>query len=81
MISKPTVGIKAKSWFKLTNRFIHYVQLIIIFLISYDAAAVTKVSVSSGNWNNPSCWEPTGKPTANDDVTIAVNHILTLKND
>jgi hypothetical protein len=47
--------------------------LIIIFLISfcYSAFSSTKEIVKSGNWNDPSCWNPIGTPTLNDDVTIS----------
>lgn len=43
------------------------------------AAQVTPVvSVASGNWNSPSTWGGGVLPTANNEVTIAAGHVVTL---
>ncbi len=43
--------------------------------------AVSKATVSSGNWNNTSLWSPSGIPAANDDVTIGAGHQVTIVNN
>ncbi len=43
--------------------------------------ASTKITVSSGAWNSPSTWSPSGVPVASDDIIIASNHTITVNSD
>ena len=73
--------MKVKGLFRLSIRFVQCTQIVLNILVTSEAAATTKTSVSSGNWNNASCWTPSGKPSAIDDVTILVNHTIILNSD
>ena len=55
--------------------------LVLLFLVSvvpvFKTMATVRVTVSSGNWDNPSVWGGT-VPLANDDVIISSGHIITI---
>src|SRR5205085_12587821 len=72
---------KLKTRFRLSLRYIQYSQIAFNILFSTEAAAITKTTVSSGNWNNSSIWSPAGVPSSNDGVIISSNNIINLNAD
>ena len=40
--------------------------------------AITKTSITSGDWDNAATWSPSGAPACSDVVTIASGHIVTV---
>lgn len=44
----------------------------------YIASATTKISVTSGSWNNPASWSPSGIPVAGDDVIISTGTSINI---
>jgi hypothetical protein len=62
---------------------IFYYLLLIQSILAFGpgAHAVSRISNSSGNWNNPSTWSPSGIISSNDDITIASGHTITLNAD
>ncbi|MBL7752941.1 MAG: carboxypeptidase regulatory-like domain-containing protein [Chitinophagaceae bacterium] len=51
------------------------------WLISNVSLAVTKTSVSSGNWNTAGTWSPSGVPAPTDNVIINHNVVLNVNID
>ena len=49
--------------------------------IAHKSKAVSKISVSSGNFNTASIWSPSGVPQAGDDVTLMPAHTITVSNN
>lgn len=39
-------------------------------LLPYSSKAGSKISIASGNWENPAIWNPSGVPTSGDNVSI-----------
>lgn len=50
--------------------------LYFMLIMNTISFAVTKTSISNGNWSNASTWSPSGVPLATDDVIINTNVIL-----
>ena len=67
-----------REWLKPASQIVIYSQILFCILIATNASAVTKISASSGNWNNAFSWSPAGIPSSDDDVVISPNHVLTL---
>lgn len=57
------------------------VLLILDFLLTLDATAISRTSIKSGNWNNASCWSPSGTPAETDDVIISPNHLIIINSN
>jgi hypothetical protein len=51
--------------------------LILFFSATISRSQVTRISIASGNWNNPAIWSPAGVPTLSDD-TIIINTDVTF---
>ncbi len=54
---------------------------ILAFILPASVFAGSKISIGSGNWNNPAIWNPSGIPGAGDNVTIANASIITIPAD
>ncbi len=52
-----------------------------LILLSFEAAAITKTTVTSGSWGTASTWSPAGVPASGDDVIISSGHTLTVNNN
>jgi len=51
---------------------------IVLFLVLTNTYSQSKLSIGSGDWNNPSIWSPTGVPLATDNVIIQSNHVVDI---
>lgn len=67
-----------RKYYKNRSRFILIIFLLMHLIFVHDSTATTKTSVTSGNWDNASCWLPSGVPSPNDDVIIDNNCNITL---
>lgn len=67
-----------KGLMHLSFCLFQYIQIAFTVLLTTEAAAITKTSVSSGTWSSSECWSPVGVPSSNDDVTITGNNIITI---
>lgn len=76
MIDNKRIALRKNH--EIILRFIFAFFLMLNFVFIQDSAAVTKTSVASGNWDNASCWLPSGVPSPNDDVIIDNNSNITL---
>ncbi|MES2622319.1 MAG: hypothetical protein V4615_15820, partial [Bacteroidota bacterium] len=59
----------------------HCLRLMFFVLLCMDAGkiyAVTKTSVSTGNWGADATWSPSGIPSTSDDVIISSGHMVTV---
>ena len=53
---------------------------VLIFSVSLNANAVTRISAHSGNWNDAGTWNPTGIPACGDSVVILAVHTINISN-
>ncbi len=58
-----------------------YSVLGFLLLASMTLKATDFTSTGTGDWNNSATWTPSGVPGAGDNVTILINHIITLTAD
>jgi hypothetical protein len=58
-----------------------YSVLGFLLLASMTLKATDFTSTGTGDWNNAATWSPSGVPGAGDNVTILINHIITLTAD
>jgi hypothetical protein len=77
-----TFRINSASYFYYHCRII-FLTSIFLFLTGFfsNVKAITKSSVSTGNWDNPLVWTPAGIPGSNDNVLVLSNHIITINNN
>lgn len=47
-------------------------------ILPASVLAGSKISIASGNWNNPAIWNPAGIPGGGDNVTIANTNTVTI---
>ncbi len=83
MNRKPAIygKTKLKGLILYSSLIAPYMLILLNILIIGEVKAISKKSVSSGNWNSPTCWIPSGKPSSNDDVTILATHTITVNNN
>lgn len=62
---------------KITNSFF----FLAILLCSYNLNAITKTSVTNGDWNNPSTWNPAVVPLSEDTVVVIHNLFIDKKTE
>lgn len=55
-------------------------MLLLALLITMTGGAVTRITVSSGNWGNASTWSPSGSPACGDSVIISVGMTVSVTN-
>ena len=67
-----------RRYYKNRSKFIPIIFLLMHLIFLQNSTASTKTSVTSGNWDNASCWLPSGVPSPNDDVIIDNNCNITL---
>src|SRR3954467_5646945 len=52
-----------------------------LFLFIYPTKAITRTSVSSGNYNSSSTWLPNGIPTTPEHIVIASGNTVTISSN
>ena len=56
-------------------------SMLCCLFLTVQASAVSKVTISSGDWSNPVIWSPSGTPVSGDDVTISSTHVVNISSD
>ncbi len=55
-----------------------FLRILILFLFTLQAGAVTRISTASGNWFTNGTWSPAGVPTCGDSIIIVAGHTVSV---